>query len=410
MVVVLAALSCLIGYTDRVNIGVAAVAMGHDFGWSASEKGLVLSSFFVGYMLFMPIAGWLATRFGGVLILGLSGLLWSLFTLLTPVAATLPIAVLVMARVGMGVGESAMFPATYELFGRWVPANERARAVARLLSGVPLGTVVGLGATGWIIAHYGWQMSFYAFGVVGLAWAGLWFWQVENDPARDPRVAARERVLLPAVRSAAHTSAAVPWRRLLLRLPVLGITIGHFATTWNLYVLLLWLPSYFYDVHHVGIANAGFLSAAPWLAMLLVTNVAAYVSDHLIERGVGISLVRKIMQCTGLLVPAACLLALQGVASPQTATLLLCVGAGALGCCWCGSSASMLDVAPRYEGVLSGVVNGIATLPGIVGVALTGWLKDVTGTYAAPFILTAAVGIVGALAFSTLFDARPLVE
>ena len=410
VVVALAALSCLIGYTDRTNIGVAAVAMARDLGWSDTQKGLVLSSFFVGYMLMMPLTGWLATRFGGALILGLSGVLWSVFTLLTPAAAALPLPYLIAARVGMGIGESAMFPAAYELFGRWVPAAERARAIARLLSGVPLGTIAGLAATGWIITRYGWPTSFYLAGCVGLVWAAVWFWQVRDDPARDARLSAEERRLLPAGGQPAALERATPWRRLLLRVPVFGIVVGHFALTWNLYVLLSWLPSYFHKVHGVGIASAGILSAAPWLAMFAVTNVAAAVSDRLIARGVSVTAVRKLMQCTGLGVPAVCLLLLRDVSSPEVATALICVAAGALGCCWCGSSPSMLDVAPRHGGIVSGVVNGIATIPGIVGVSLTGWLVDVTGTYAAAFVLTAAVGIVGALVFAAFFDARPLVD
>jgi len=51
-------------------------------------------------------------------------------------------------------------------------------------------------------------------------------------------------------------------------------------------VLLSWLPSYFRDVQGLSIANAGLFSAAPWLAMFAVTNVAAVTSDRMIERGV----------------------------------------------------------------------------------------------------------------------------
>ena len=56
--VALAFLACFIAYTDRVNISVAAVVMREDLGWSQTEKGLVLSSFFIGYMLFMYPSGW----------------------------------------------------------------------------------------------------------------------------------------------------------------------------------------------------------------------------------------------------------------------------------------------------------------------------------------------------------------
>lgn len=43
-------LACALAYTDRVNIAVAPVAMKEHFGWSQSEKGLVLSAFFAGYL------------------------------------------------------------------------------------------------------------------------------------------------------------------------------------------------------------------------------------------------------------------------------------------------------------------------------------------------------------------------
>ena len=76
-------LACVIAYTDRVNISVAAVSMKEDLGWSQTEKGFVLSSFFIGYMALMFASGWLATRFGGKRVLGAAVLAWSVFTLLT---------------------------------------------------------------------------------------------------------------------------------------------------------------------------------------------------------------------------------------------------------------------------------------------------------------------------------------
>jgi len=139
VVVGFASLGCVIAYTDRVNISVAALAMKEHFGWSQTEKGFVLSAFFIGYFLFMFVAGLLATRFGGKRLLGYSVAAWSIFTLLTPVAAALSLTTLLFVRVGMGIGEAAMFPAALELFGRWVPPTERARAVARLYSGIPIG-------------------------------------------------------------------------------------------------------------------------------------------------------------------------------------------------------------------------------------------------------------------------------
>jgi ACS family sodium-dependent inorganic phosphate cotransporter len=57
------------------------------------------------------LSGWLANRLGGELVLGGAVLWWSLWTILTPSAALASLAVLVLARIAMGLGEAAMFPA-----------------------------------------------------------------------------------------------------------------------------------------------------------------------------------------------------------------------------------------------------------------------------------------------------------
>jgi ACS family sodium-dependent inorganic phosphate cotransporter len=237
ILVALTFLACVIAYTDRVNISVAAVAMREQFGWSQTQKGLVLSAFFVGYLFFMFASGLLAARFGGKRVLGGSVLAWSIFTLLTPPAAMVSIAMLIAARIGMGMGEAAMFPAAYELFGHWTPASERARAVARVLSGIAIGTVIGLMGSGWLVGHYGWPMAFYVFGVLGLVWVTVWFRTIENDPATDPRLSAQERALLVETCSTSGPVERIPLR-LLLRAPVLAIVAGHVATAWTTYVLI----------------------------------------------------------------------------------------------------------------------------------------------------------------------------
>ena len=106
VVVTLTFLGCLIAFTDRVNISVAAVAMKEHFGWSQTQKGFVLAAFFVGYLSLMFVAGLLANRFGGKHVVGYSVFAWSVFTLLTPPAAMFSMAALITVRIAMGVGEA----------------------------------------------------------------------------------------------------------------------------------------------------------------------------------------------------------------------------------------------------------------------------------------------------------------
>ena len=77
----------------------------------------------------------------------------------------------------------------------------------------------------------------------------------------------------------------------------------------------------------------------------------------------------------------------------------MCGASGTLALCLSGFAVNSFDIAPRHADVIWGLANTGGTIPGIVGVYVTGWLVDRTGSYNAPFFLTAAVGGVGAVVY-----------
>jgi len=144
--------------------------------------------------------------------------------------------------------------------------------------------------------------------------------------------------------------------------------------------------------------------------MILSLIGAGALSDSLIRRGVNVTRVRKFMQCGGLIASALCLLTTRFAHSPPAALTILIGASAALGIASCGFVAGNLDIAPRHSGLMVGFSNTLGQIPGLIGVAVTGWLVDVTGTYSAAFVLAASVSIVGAALFAWLFEARPLAE
>lgn len=397
-------------YIDRVNISVAIIPMAVEQGWSATTKGLVLSSFFIGYMLAMAPGGWAANRFGGKVVLGWALLLWSLFTVLTPTAAASSFGVLIACRILMGAGEAVNFPAIVALFGKWLPLAERSRAQSLNFAGIPAGTVLGFAVSGLLVERYGWQASFHVFGVIGLVYALLWFRLVHESPARHPGIGADERALLAPLQRDPGVAPPVPWRALLLNRPAMALIINHFATTWTLYLVLTWLPSYFKDVQKLEIANAGLFSALPWAAAFVAGPIAGWIADRLVAGGMSVTHVRKIMQVTAMLGSAAGFLLATQVSDAGTALLVLC-GTMALHACFgSGVGSNHLDIAPRHAAALYGVSNTVATIPGVVGVAVTGWLVDATGSYATAFAVAAGVNIVGALVWLVWAKGEPVVE
>jgi ACS family sodium-dependent inorganic phosphate cotransporter len=395
-VVLLVCVAAFISGIDRTSISVAAIAMQGQLGWSETEKGTVLSAFFIGYILLMLVSGTLANRYGGKIVLGTAVLWWSLCTALTPQAALISLPALIAARIALGLGESAVFPASINMIGRWVPPLNRSRAVALLSSAIPLSTVFALPTTGWLVRDFGWPVPFYVFAALGCVWAIIWFTNVGDQPSVNANS--------PAARP------SIPWARL-LRLPaVWAIISNHLCHNWSLYVLLSWLPSYFKRTFDVTLASAGLLSAGPWLASFLMANVAGHIADRLMRAGRSATFVRKLMQTIGLGGAGIFLLQLPGAGSVTAALILTCCATGLLAVCFAGFAPNSFDIAPRYADVIWGLSNTFATIPGIVGVFLTGWLVDRTGSFATPFLVTAAVAFVGAILYLVLASGERLLE
>ncbi len=384
-------------YIDRVNISVAAIAMQEQFGWTETRKGFVLSSFFIGYMLAMGVAGWLSDRYGAKRVLGIAVIWWSIFTILTPFAANAGFAVLIVTRIAMGLGEAATIPGSYGMLSRWAPESEKARSISIMISGIPLGTLFGLITTGWIVSRYGWPAAFYIFGVVGIFWLPFWYFLVHDEPGKHPTISDKELEDIGVARGEETQAKAFPWRTF-TRLPAFwALLINHFCANLQLYIALAWLPSYFRNVQGLSISGAGLYSAAPWLVMFIMVNVSGVIADKLMQRGMTTTTVRKIMQCIGLAGASVFLMMMPFATTPNEAVFLLCMILGTASFTVPGYGTNHLDIAPRHAGVLVGITNTIGTIPGVVGVAFTGWLIDTTGSYNSVFLMIAGVNLVGAI-------------
>lgn len=409
-VVLLTFLAVFVCYIDRVNISVAIIPMAAEMGWSPEAQGRVLSSFFIGYLLLQIAGGRLADRFGGKLVLGAGVLLWSLFTVLTPPAAALGFGALILARICMGMGEAVTFPSIYTLYSRWVPLTERSRAVALANSGIPLGTVFALVVTPIVVQHFGWPWAFYLFGAAGVLWYLLWHVQVSSLPGDHPSVSAAELAQIQGGLGVHDEARAVPWRALLTSLPVWAIIVTHFCNNWSLYVLLSWLPTFVNQGLGVDYAAVGWVTMIPHIASFLFLNVAGSVADRLIAGGMPVIRVRKLMQTIGFGGISAALLVVGFVETAWMAILIMTVGNALAAFVTGGFATNHMDIAPRHAGTLMGITNTAGTIPGIIGVYVTGVILELTGSWALVFGVAAGVTLVGLVFFLLFASGRKLFD
>jgi len=400
-VIALLAVATAICYVDRVNISIAIIPLAHDHGYDAAASGLILSSFFWGYIGPQMLGGWLSDRFGGKRVLTIGVLLWSVGTLLTPGAAEISFGALLAMRAVLGLGESVHFPTAHSLAARWTIASERSRAISLYVSAVSFGTAVALLASPVIILSLGWAAVFYISGVLGVVWLVVWLLKAADVPEQCEGVSAQELALITSDRPSAPLADSIPWAAILREKNVWAIVIAHVCNNFGGYIILLWLPSYLHSFG-VPIARLGTYSIIPWIASFGVGNLSGWIADALRHRGMSMTEVRKLMQGAAFILGAVPMLLLPQAGSALTATMLvtLAVGGGALGVA--GFAANHLDIAPRYAGILMGLSNTFAQLPGIVGVAMTGFIVKLTHSFAGAFYLISIIDMVGLACYLTM--------
>jgi ACS family sodium-dependent inorganic phosphate cotransporter len=409
-IIVLSALAVFICYMDRVIISIAIIPMASDFNWSPEQQGRVLSSFFVGYLLTQVAGGWLAGRYGGKVVLGVGVIFWSLFTMLTPVAAAGGLTALLVTRVFMGIGEGITFPSIYAMFGRWIPETERSRAIGILFSTIPLGSVFALLATPWIVMHYGWEVGFYAFGAVGFVWLIFWYRYAAATPESHPEVSAQELLLING-EGLPLSDSPQPLMKTLLSTPaVWAIIVGHFCANWGGYVLLAWMPTYIFKGLGVDFAAVGLFTMIPAFFSFLALNAGGWLADNLIQRGFNKTRVRKIMQTVGFGGSAAVLAVVGYVESVPLAIALMSLGNIFGGAMAGGFGVNHLDIAPKGAGVIMGLSNTAGTIPGIIGVYISGLILEVTGSWALVFQTAAGVLTFGLIFYLIFASAEKLFD
>lgn len=161
-------LTYMLSYVDRTALGVLQEPIKREFGLSDGELGLLGGpAFAVLYALAsLPIAR-LAERYNRAAIIATSLAAWSLMTALCGLAQSY--VHLLLARVGVSVGEAGGNPASHSLIADLFPPARRARALSVYTFGVPVGAFLGAAVAGWLAHLWGWRTAFAILGLAGIA-------------------------------------------------------------------------------------------------------------------------------------------------------------------------------------------------------------------------------------------------
>ncbi|KAG9337989.1 hypothetical protein JZ751_027326 [Albula glossodonta] len=406
----LASYGFFVAYTLRVNLSVAMVDMVNTNKSSNASPSLCPRQ---GperpkHKQTMP-GGYLARKYGAKWLLGLGILGTVIFTLLTPLAADLGPGYLIAVRVLEGIGEGVTFPAMHSMWASWAPPLERSRLLTISYTGAQLGTVVALPLSGQICYYLDWTYVFYVFGIIGLLWFILWTAMVSSTPDTHKRISDIERHYITTTLKnevLSPSSDSIPWSSIFSSLPLWAIVVAHFSYNWTFYTLLTLLPTYMNSILGFSIQQNGMLSALPYLGCWLLALLGGQLADFLRESCFFSTVaVRRAFTIIGMVGPAVFLVAVGYTGCDYTLAVGFLTISSALG----GFSASgfninHLDIAPSYAGILLGITNTFATIPGMVGPVIARALTphNTMEEWRTVFYISAGINVFGA-AFYTLF-------
>ena len=384
-------------FINRTNIAIAGPLMQADLKLSNTELGLAFTAFAYPYAAFQLFGGMLGDKFGPRLTLALSVFIVFLATAWT--GAVGGMASLFLARTLLGIGEGAAFPTATRAMSVWTPRGRWgfAQGITHMFSRV--GNWATALIVAGLIAWLSWRASFYLLAPANLLWMGVWFWYFRDSPNEHPSVTADDLAKLP-VRARGDAKRKIPWVRLALF--ILPVTCVDFCYGWTLWLFQNWIPSFFVQNYGLNLSRTAIFTAGVLFAGIVGDTLGGVASDAILKRTRNLVTARRSVIMAGFIGSFLFMI-------PVVLTHDLTVATISLSLVFFFSElivapiwAVPMDIAPRYAGTASGMMNFGFGVAGLVSPSSFGYLVDRTGSWVVPFIASIVLLLLGAVLASRL--------
>lgn len=350
------------------------------YNWTADAQGLVLGSYFWGYVLTSLPGGMLAERWGPRHIIGWTQLLSGLLTLAHPVVASWHLGAFITLRFLVGFFGGLLYPSCHVLVAQWAPPAEKGKFVSALMGGT-IGTVVTWSLCGSIITYLNWEWAFYIQGILCVFWCALWFYFVADTPQDHKRISDKERkFIMDAVGDKIQkTKVLPPFGRILTSIPFLAMCVLHYGNVWGLHFTMTAAPTFISAVLGFDLRNAGFISGLPYVARMIFSVIFGMIGDSILQhKCLSTTNIRKIFTIFSHILPGILLILLVCVGKdPIISVLLITASMGANGAASITNLQNSQDLAPNFAGTLYGIANFVGSTSGFITPMITAYFtKD----------------------------------
>jgi MFS transporter, Spinster family, sphingosine-1-phosphate transporter len=237
-------------FLDRQIVNILAEPISRDLGLSDTQIGLMTGIAFAAFYTFLgiPIARYAdSPKTNRVGLISASLVVWSAMTALCGLAQNF--VQLLLARIGVGVGEAGCTPAAHSLIADLAPPEKRASAISFYSLGIPIGTLLGLVLGGLIADSYGWRVAFFVAGLPGILMAAVVMLLL-----RDPRVSG---ALTTAAQAKPQISTTEALTEILGSRAFILMAIGGAGAAFLSYGKATWTTIFFQRTHEMTPGEVG---------------------------------------------------------------------------------------------------------------------------------------------------------
>ncbi|HFZ4878323.1 TPA: MFS transporter [Serratia marcescens] len=395
-----------LAYLDRANFSFASAAgINEDLGITKGMASLLGALFFLGYFFFQIPGAIYAERRSVKKLIFWCLILWGSCASLTGVVSNIPM--LAAIRFILGVVEAAVMPAMLIYISNWFTKSERSRANTFLILGNPVTVLWMSVVSGYLIHAFGWREMFIIEGIPAVIWAFCWWVLAKDKPAQAGWLSADEKQALQqqldeeqkGIKAVRNYGEAFRSRNVIL------LCVQYFAWSIGVYGFVLWLPSILRSGMQMGMVEAGWLSAVPYLAATIAMVVVSWASDKMQNR--------KLFVWPLLLIGALAFFGSYAVGANHfwISYGLLVVAGAAMYAPYGPFFAIIPEMLPKnVAGGAMALINSMGALGSFFGSWFVGYLNGATGSPAASYMFMAIALVVAVVLTLIVKPARNEIQ
>lgn len=368
----------VLNYVARNSLGVLAPVLQDKLGITTAQYSYVVGAFQLSYTVMLPVCGILLDRIGLRLGFALFAAIWSLSSMAH--AAAVGWLSLALLRLVLGMSEAAVIPAGVKASTEWFPPRERSMAIGWVNVGTALGAVLAVPIVSTVAIWFDWRAAFVATGIMGLAWAAVWF-ALYRSPHEHRGLTATEAAHIGPRGSAVTEKLTLARVKRLFSSPTFWtIAVPRFLAEPAWQTFSFWIPLYLAKSRGMDLKEIALFAWMPFLAADLGGLCGGYISPY-IARFFNVGLIRS--RVIGVAFAAVLMIgpALVGLAaSPYLAIALLCLGGFAHQTMSVLINTLTADCYPTHEvGMANGFVSQAGWIGGLLFSLAIGQLADTVG-------------------------------